>query len=163
MTQPALAVQGFQLISGSSALSACGHSPKTDRRNIDTKTSACRNIGTSYCYLRFTPLQSLTPQLNTHQTDIRKGRIPESVLYQNTASPSLHFRSPFPMGTLRLLRAMRNAAPGLGPRSPDRSCDSLLKCGELPHSRNSSAPLPVAPVPSGPDGRRCLAAASHRS
>jgi hypothetical protein len=67
------------------------------------------------------------------------------------------------MGALRLLRAMRSAAPGSGPRSPDRSCDSLLKCGELFHPRDTSVPLPAEPIASGPDGRRCPAAASHRS
>lgn len=67
------------------------------------------------------------------------------------------------MGALRLLRAKRSAAPGLGPRSPDRSCDSLLKCGELLHPRDTSVPLSAAPIAPGTDGRRCPAAASHRS
>lgn len=67
------------------------------------------------------------------------------------------------MGALRILRAMRSAASGLGPRSPDRSCDSLLKYGEFLHPRNTSASLPAAPVPSSPDGRRCPVATPHRS
>ncbi|SDT62668.1 hypothetical protein SAMN04490191_5649 [Pseudomonas lini] len=65
------------------------------------------------------------------------------------------------MGTLSLLRAMRSAAPGWRPRSPDLSCDPRLKRGELFHPRNTRAPLPAALVPSA--GRRCPAAASYRS
>ena len=67
------------------------------------------------------------------------------------------------MGALRLLRAKRSAAPGSGPRSPDHSCDSLLKCGELFHPRDTRVPLPAAPIASGLECRRCPAAASHRS
>lgn len=67
------------------------------------------------------------------------------------------------MGALRILRATRSAASGLGPRSPDRSCDSLLKYGEFLHPRETNTPLPAAPVPSSPDGRRCPVAAPSRS
>lgn len=81
--------KGFSSFEPHQCRVSAASSPKTDRHNIDTRTSTCRNIGTSYCYPRLTPLQSLPPQLNTHQTDIRKGRIPESVLSKNTASPSL--------------------------------------------------------------------------
>lgn len=72
------------------------------------------------------------------------------------------------MGALSLLRAMRSAAAGSVPRSPIPSCDALFKRGELLHPRDTGAPLPAAPIPSGlavgcPAGRRCPAAASHRS
>lgn len=43
------------------------------------------------------------------------------------------------MGTLSLLRAMRSAAPGWRPRSPDLSCDPRLKRGEHFHPRNTRA------------------------
>ena len=65
------------------------------------------------------------------------------------------------MGALRLLRAVRNAAPGSGRRSPNLTCDPLLQCGELFHPRDTRSPLPAALVPSA--GRRCPAAASHHS
>jgi hypothetical protein len=65
------------------------------------------------------------------------------------------------MGTLSLLRAMRNAASGWRPRSPNVSCDPRLKRGERLHPRNTPARLPAAPVPSS--ARRCPAADSHRS
>jgi hypothetical protein len=72
------------------------------------------------------------------------------------------------MGALSLLRAMRSAASGSVPRSPNLSCDALLKRGELLHPRDTGAPLPTAPIPSGPAveclaARRCPAADSHRS
>lgn len=54
------------------------------------------------------------------------------------------------MGALRLLRTLRSAAPGLGSCSPNRSCDSLFKYGELLHLHATCVPLPA-----GPDGRRC--------
>lgn len=78
ITHPALAAQGFQLIEPHQGRVLASISPKTHRHNIDTKTPACRNIGTSCCYSRLTPLQGLTPQLNNYPTDIRKGRTPES-------------------------------------------------------------------------------------
>jgi hypothetical protein len=64
------------------------------------------------------------------------------------------------MGALSLLRAMCSAASASGSHSPDLPCDPLLKRGELFHLRNTRAPLPAAP---GPSGRRCPAAASHHS
>ena len=72
------------------------------------------------------------------------------------------------MGALSLLPAMRSAAAGSVPRSPNLSCDALLKRVELLHPRDTGTPLPVAPLPSGlavgcPAGRRCPAADSHRS
>lgn len=72
------------------------------------------------------------------------------------------------MGALGLLRAMRSAIPGLVPRSPNLSCDPFLKRGELLHLRDTGAPLPAAPIQSGPAvgcpaGRRCLATVSYRS
>jgi hypothetical protein len=72
------------------------------------------------------------------------------------------------MGALSLLRAMRSAAIGSAPRLPNLSCDPLLERGELLHPRDTRAPLPAAPIPSGlavgcPAGRRCPTTASHRS
>jgi hypothetical protein len=52
------------------------------------------------------------------------------------------------MGALSLLRAMRSAAAGSVPRSPNLVCDSPLKRGELLHPRDTGAPLPAAPIPS---------------
>jgi hypothetical protein len=52
------------------------------------------------------------------------------------------------MGALSLLRAMRSAAAGSVPRSPNLSCDPFLKRRELLHPRNTGAPLPAAPITS---------------
>ena len=64
------------------------------------------------------------------------------------------------MGALSLLRATCSAAPASGSHSLDLSYDPLLKRDELFHPRNTRAPMPAAP---GPSGRRCPAAASHHS